>query len=73
MTVEYMKDGATGDTIVSRLEKVEVGIDEDGDPITSCVVVPSEACRRSVLTVRINDRTVRHLISTGYLALESSD
>jgi hypothetical protein len=25
------------------------------------------------LTVRVNDRTVRHLISTGYLALESSD
>jgi hypothetical protein len=24
------------------------------------------------LTVRVNDRTVRHLISTGYLALESS-
>ena len=37
MTVEYMKDGAEGDTIVSRLENVEVGIDEDGDPITSCV------------------------------------
>jgi hypothetical protein len=44
MTVEYMKDGAPGDAIVSHLEKVEVGIDEDGDPITSCVVVPSEAC-----------------------------
>jgi hypothetical protein len=24
------------------------------------------------LTVRVSDRTVRHLISTGYLALESS-
>jgi hypothetical protein len=24
------------------------------------------------LTVRVNDRTVRHLISTGYLSLESS-
>jgi hypothetical protein len=24
------------------------------------------------LTVRVNDRTVRHMISTGYLALESS-
>jgi hypothetical protein len=24
------------------------------------------------LTVRVNDRTVRHLISTGYLTLESS-
>jgi hypothetical protein len=25
------------------------------------------------LTVRVNDRTVRHLISTGYLSLESRD
>jgi hypothetical protein len=25
------------------------------------------------LTVRVSDRTVRHLISTGYLALESSE
>ena len=40
MTVEYLKDGPEGDTIVSRLEQVEVGTDEDGEPITSCVVVP---------------------------------
>jgi hypothetical protein len=25
------------------------------------------------LTVRVSDRTVRHLISSGYLALESSE
>ena len=25
------------------------------------------------LTVRVNDRTVRHLISTGYLSLESRE
>jgi AAA domain len=47
MTVEYMKDGPTGDAIVSRLESVEVGVDEDGDPITSCVVLPSETCGKS--------------------------
>ena len=41
--VEFMKDGESGDTIVSALESVEVGSDEDGDAITSCVVVPSEA------------------------------
>jgi hypothetical protein len=38
-TVEWMKDGPEGDQIVSRLEAVEVGTDEDGDPLTSCVVV----------------------------------
>jgi hypothetical protein len=44
MTVEWMKDGdGEGDTIASRLEAVNLGQDEDGESITSCVVVPSEA------------------------------
>jgi hypothetical protein len=37
--VELMKDGAQGDVIGSKLETVTVGTDEDGDPITSCIVV----------------------------------
>jgi len=32
-TVEYMKDGPEGATVVSHLEAVEVGNDEDGEPI----------------------------------------
>jgi hypothetical protein len=51
MTVEYMKDGPTGDTIISRLENVEVGIDEDGGSITSCVVMPSETCSKAIAKV----------------------
>jgi len=43
VTVEFMKDGTEGDSIASRLECVEIGTDEDGEPITSCVVVKSEA------------------------------
>lgn len=42
-TVEWMKDGAEGDVIASRLEFVELGRDEDGDPITSCIIVPAES------------------------------
>ena len=38
-----MKDDAEGDEITSRLETIEVGADVDGDPMTSCVVVPAEA------------------------------
>lgn len=41
-TVELMKDGPEGEQEFSRLQPVEVGIDDDGDPITSCVVVPAE-------------------------------
>jgi hypothetical protein len=42
-TVEWMKDGLEGDVIVSRLEQAELGADQDGEPITSCVVVPVDA------------------------------
>jgi hypothetical protein len=38
-----MKDGEGGAAIVSRLERVELGTDDDGDPITSCIIVESEA------------------------------
>jgi AAA domain len=40
--VEFMKDGEGSERIVSALESVEVGKDEDGDIITSCVVVEAE-------------------------------
>lgn len=40
--VELAKDGPQGDKIVSTLEAVEVGRDLKGDPITSCVIVPSD-------------------------------
>jgi hypothetical protein len=41
-TVELMKDGSQSDEFASKLEVVEVGIDDDGDKITSCVIVPVE-------------------------------
>jgi hypothetical protein len=42
VAVEFMKDSPASDEIVCRLEAIEVGKDSDGDPITSCVVVPVE-------------------------------
>lgn len=42
VTVEHMKDGPGGAIVASRLETLELGINDDGDPITSCVVVPVE-------------------------------
>ena len=41
-TVEHMKDGEAGAVIGSRLERVEVGTDDDGDIATSCVIVAAE-------------------------------
>jgi AAA domain len=40
VTVEWMKDGPEGDVIVNRLERVPLGHDEDGEEISSCVVIP---------------------------------
>ena len=37
-----MKDEETGLTIASRLEKVTIGFDVEGDPITSLVALESE-------------------------------
>src|SRR5262245_47969522 len=45
--VEYMKDGPTGETVTSRLDPVEVGEDEDGDPMTSCVIEPIDNLPRT--------------------------
>ena len=42
VTVEFMKDGNEGESIAARLESVEVGTDEDGEPITSCVVIETD-------------------------------
>jgi hypothetical protein len=40
--VEYMKDGPIGDIIASRLKPVDVGTDDDGETISSCVIEPTE-------------------------------
>jgi hypothetical protein len=42
--VEWMKDGDTeGDVIISKLERVPLGLDDDKNELSSCVVMPSEA------------------------------
>jgi hypothetical protein len=57
VTVEWLKDGAEGETIVSRLDMVEVGTDSDGDPITSCVVEAVEGGEAQQPTTRkLSDR-----------------
>lgn len=44
-TVEHMKDGSEGEIINSQLVVVEVGTDDDGEAITSCVVEPDNEDR----------------------------
>jgi hypothetical protein len=42
VTVEHMKDGDASAPMGSKLERLEVGTDDDGDPMSSCVIVPAE-------------------------------
>jgi hypothetical protein len=45
--VEHMKDGPEGAEFASRLDLVDLGADEDGDPKTSCAVVPTEVMAKA--------------------------
>jgi RecA-family ATPase len=52
VTLEWLKDGAEGDVITSRLELIELGLDEDGEQTTSCVIVAAETEQRTQTTKR---------------------
>jgi Bifunctional DNA primase/polymerase, N-terminal/AAA domain len=59
--LEWLKDGAENSAaIISKLERVEIGHDEDGIPLTSCVVVPSTAAADSATAEQLtkNQKTM---------------
>lgn len=45
------KDGSDDDAQAFRLEVIEIGEDEDGEPVTSCVVQPEESAADAVRRV----------------------
>lgn len=47
------KDGEDGAAHPFRLDVVEIDTDEDGEPVTSCVVVPEESAGDAVRRVQI--------------------
>ncbi len=51
-TLEWMKDGPEGVEVYSKLEPAEVGVDDDGDVITSCVVVEAERAKTDTPSAR---------------------
>jgi hypothetical protein len=40
--------------MASKLERVELGNDDDGDPITSCVIVPAELAAKGPKLSKVN-------------------
>jgi hypothetical protein len=68
-TVELMKDGPEGDVIGFKLKTVEVGLDADDEPITSCVVVEADATATRSAS-RLNNRQRRALDVLNDLAVD---
>src|SRR5262245_50262480 len=74
--VEYMKDGPEGDIIASRLKPVKVGKDQEGEPITSCVIEPVDVAPITVSDARLtpNQQTmfsILHAAGDRGLSLEA--
>lgn len=42
-TLDKQRDGATGGRFTYRLRRVELGLDQDGEAVASCVVEPADA------------------------------
>jgi hypothetical protein len=40
---DYLRDGPTPEPFACRLEQVPLGVDDEGDPVNSCVVVPADS------------------------------
>jgi hypothetical protein len=58
---EYAKEDPDGWSVDFRLEQVELGKDEDGDPITSCIVREGEAHQAApAKTKRLQDGMSNH-------------
>lgn len=52
-TIAKSKDDSDSDAYSFRLEVVEIGTDEHGDPITSCVIEPEEPAADSVRRAKL--------------------
>jgi hypothetical protein len=78
MEVELSKDGPEGEVMLSELEVVVVGKDEDGDDITSCLVkaVEGAALTKPVRGQRLNENQeamLRLLGEAGSSGLSTAD
>ena len=63
-TVEFMKDGEAGMAIVSKLDFVEIDIDEEGEPIKSCVLVEAETPAKEDRGIKLkpNEQTYLNIL-----------
>ena len=70
-TVDRSKDGVTGLEIVSRLVVVELGQDDDGDQMTSCVVEPvgEPAATKAGAKPKALSKTAKNVLRALHMAI----
>jgi hypothetical protein len=52
-TVEHMKDSEAGAVLASKLEKLELGTDTDGDSLASCIIVATDAGAKGLKLTKV--------------------
>lgn len=72
MEVTKQRDGRTGGKFSFKLEVVPLGSDEDGDPITSCVLLPEHSAIQSI-GPNINQSQARALSALNTLLAEQGE
>jgi hypothetical protein len=70
--IRLAKDAEVGLRFVSRLKVVEIGVDQDGDPITSCVVEPVENADVSDHSAPVTERKLSPTAKIALKALEKA-
>lgn len=71
--LEQSKDGATGLQFVSRLKVVEIGCDEDGDPVTSCTIEAADLSNGTDKLAKVDaKRVIPKSAQTALRALEKA-
>ncbi len=63
------KDGEDGEARPFRLDVVKIGEDEDGEPLTSCVVVPDENVGDAVRRVKLPSGGNQRIVWDGLQAM----
>jgi KaiC/GvpD/RAD55 family RecA-like ATPase len=69
-TIEWSRDGMAGEQFGFRLRTVELGLDVDGDTVTTCIVEPSDAELRSARPQRRLPPECQNALSALRSALE---
>jgi hypothetical protein len=71
--VVKQRDGETGAEYPFRLKVVELGTDEDGDPVTSCVVVEADATPANPRAVLTSDQRAALNVLTRLVAFKGRE